>query len=145
MDVDAIPVEAKSFPTPEQHARNVAIDMAIYEQTKEDRHKPVQLYGDMSSWFRSFVVCASEQWAMHVINDMSACPGGRLQASKSIRAAALRAIQHKSMRQTSNVCAPMSRLGPPWMENPPHRTQLSPPPFVTRIHSNAAPRGYLFI
>eukprot|EP01046_Picozoa_sp_COSAG06_P005660 COSAG06_NODE_255_length_19038_cov_16.597381_10_plen_1736_part_00 len=69
MDVDAIPVEAKSFPTPEQHARNVAIDMAIYEQTKEDRHKPVQLYGDMSSWFRSFVVCASEQWAMHVIND----------------------------------------------------------------------------
>ena len=31
------------------------------------------------------------------------------------------------------------------MESLPYRTQLSPPPFVTRSHSDAAARGYLFI
>ena len=31
------------------------------------------------------------------------------------------------------------------MESLPYRTQLSPPPFVTRSHSDAAVRGYLFI
>ena len=31
------------------------------------------------------------------------------------------------------------------MESLPYRTQLSPPPFVTRSHSDAAVHGYLFI
>ena len=46
--------------------------------------------------------------------------------------------------QTSNVhvCA---HYRPPWMESLPYRTQLSPPPFVTRSHSDAAVHGYLFI
>eukprot|EP01046_Picozoa_sp_COSAG06_P074594 COSAG06_NODE_22887_length_709_cov_7.695082_2_plen_131_part_01 len=37
---------------------------------------------------------------------------------------------------------PTRRYRPPWMESLPYRTQLSPPPFVTRSHHDAAVRGY---
>ena len=69
MRTDNIPVETRTFATCENHAINVAIDEAIYIITGEERHSPIQIYGDMRAWFRSLCVDESELWLNHVSND----------------------------------------------------------------------------